>query len=100
MSDDAILNLASSLLPKIKTRLGIEEDNTVNDSTITDVICDVIHELALCGVADSIINSPSSLGAIVKGVKDTWNYNGGSESGYSDDFYNRVDRLRRKVVVE
>jgi len=98
MSDDEILKLASNVLPKIKSRLGIDETNTVNDTTLTDIIYDTIQELINCGVPSEIVISSSSLGAIAKGVKDQWNYNGGSSSELSQDFYNKVERLRRKHV--
>lgn len=94
MTEIEVITLAESLLPKIKIRLGL--DNEANDETLIGYICDVIHELIYCGVNDEVINSSISLGAINKGVKDTWNYNGGSESSYSHDFYDRAERLRRK----
>lgn len=92
MSDDAIQTLAMKLLPKIKSRLG---DPDFNDEELTEYIVDVLNELLSVGVDPSTLEKSKSLGAISKGVKDSWNYTDGS---YSPDFYNRADRLRRSVV--
>lgn len=92
MSDEQINTLAETLLPKIKVRLGEPE---FNDDELTEYIVDTINELISLGVKDEVISSSSSLGAITKGVKDQWDYTDGA---FSDDFYNRVDRLRRKVI--
>ena len=93
MSDENIEKLATELLPKVKNRLG---DPEFNDEEITEYIVDVINELLSVGVDESILQKSKSLGAITKGVKDSWNYTDGS---YSPDFYNRADRLRKSVVT-
>ena len=93
MSDENIEKLATELLPKVKNRLG---DPEFNDEELQGYIVDVINELLSVGVDESILQKSKSLGAITKGVKDSWNYTDGS---YSPDFYNRADRLRKSVVT-
>ena len=93
MSDLDIQTLATSLLSEVKVRLGEPE---TNDNELKGYIVDTINELLNIGVTGDIVQSSASLGAITKGVKDQWNYEDGH---FTQDFYDRADRLRRKVIT-
>ena len=81
-------------LVQIKTRMGLD-GNSYNDALIKELITDVMGDLRDLGISEETLHSSSSLGVIATGVKDLWQ-NNPSETKYSQYFYDRADRLRRK----
>ena len=83
----------AELLEKIKSGLGITGD--YQDATLRIYIDDVKEYMKSAGVAETVINSDASVGCIVRGVADAWNYGSGAAS-YSPLFKERVIQLSFK----
>lgn len=83
-------------LEQIKIRMGLN-GNTYNDALLKELIIDVMQDLRDIGISEEVLQSSSSLGVITTGVKDLWT-NNPSETKHSQYFYERADRLRRKVT--
>lgn len=83
MTDDA-------LLTKVKNGLGITGTHT--DSTIKIYIEEVKQALIAAGVKRSVVESEKSVGCILIGVNDLWNYSAG-ETKFSDFFNKRAIQL-------
>lgn len=81
----------AELLTKIKNGLGIT--GTFQDATLTVYVDDVKAFMKSAGVKDSVINSPASVGCIMRGVADLWNYGGGNAS-LSQYFTQRLIQLK------
>ena len=64
------------LLDKVKTGLNIT--GTYQDDTLKTYIADVKNFLVDAGVGNEIVNSSDSVGVIIRGVSDLWNYGMGS----------------------
>lgn len=79
------------LLIKVKKGLGITGD--YQDDTLLIYINEVEDFMRGAGVSDAIINSNSSVGVIIRGVSDLWDYGSGS-TGLSPYFKERVVQLR------
>lgn len=79
------------LLIKVKKGLGITGD--FQDNTLQIYIDEVKDFMHRAGVSDAIINSNSSVGVIIRGVSDLWDYGSGS-TGLSPYFKERVVQLR------
>ena len=69
MTDEELLN-------KVKTGLNIT--GTYQDDTLKTYIADVKNFLVDAGVGNEIVNSSDSVGVIIRGVSDLWNYGMGS----------------------
>lgn len=82
----------AELLTKIKNGLGITGD--FQDATLTVYVEEVKAFMKSAGVAKSVIDSSASVGCIMRGVADLWNYGSGSAK-LSDYFKMRVLQLRR-----
>lgn len=63
------------MLEKVKTGLSITGD--YQDDVLQVYIDEVVSYLRLAGVSETIINSDTSTGIIVRGVADLWNYGSG-----------------------
>lgn len=79
------------LLMKVKKGLGIT--GNYQDDTLLIYINEVEDFMRGAGVSDAIINSNSSVGVIIRGVSDLWDYGSGS-TGLSPYFKERVVQLR------
>lgn len=79
------------LLNKVKKGLGIT--GNYQDDTLLIYIDEVKDFMHGAGVSDAIINSNSSVGVIIRGVSDLWDYGSGS-TGLSPYFKERVVQLR------
>lgn len=79
------------LLMKVKKGLGITGD--YQDDTLLIYINEVEDFMRGAGVSDAIINSNSSVGVIIRGVSDLWDYGSGS-TGLSPYFKERIVQLR------
>jgi hypothetical protein len=88
---------AVELLNKVKTGLGV--NGTYQDSTITLYINEVKAFLKSSGVHESVINSDSAVGVIIRGVSDLWTLEGGSVR-FSDYFNKRVIQLSLEPPIE
>lgn len=80
----------AELLKKIKSGLGITTD--FQDATLKIYIDDVKAFMKSAGVKESVIASNASVGCILRGVADLWNYGSGNAT-FSDYFKMRVIQL-------
>lgn len=76
---------ATELLNKVKTALGISGD--YQDETLQIYIDDVKAFMRDAGVLQAVIDSPVSVGCIVRGVADLWNY--GSGTAQLSEYFNQ-----------
>ena len=83
------------LLTKIKSGLGIT--GTYQDETLKVYIADVKSFLIDAGVSETVVNSSESVGVIMRGVTDLWNYGSGGTS-FSQYFMQRATQLAYKEV--
>ena len=81
---------ATELLNKVKAALGITGD--YQDETLQIYIDDVKAFMSDAGVLQAVIDSPVSVGCIVRGVADLWNYGSGTAQ-LSEYFNQRVIQL-------
>lgn len=79
------------LLTKIKCGLGISGE--YQDDTLKVYISDVKSVLKSAGVKNGVIESEASVGCILRGVADLWNYGSGNAS-LSDYFRIRLVQLK------
>ncbi len=80
----------TELLTKVKTGLGIRGD--YQDETIKFYIDETKAFMLLAGVKKEIVDSEVSVGCIMRGVSDLWNYGSGSVK-FSDYFIQRMTQL-------
>lgn len=89
------------LLQKVKVGLGIT--GTYQDEALKIYIEDVKGFLVEAGVQSEIVNSSDSVGVIVRGVSDLWNYGMGTAE-LSQYFMQRAAQLSyqsyKKVDLE
>ena len=81
----------TTLLAKIKNGLGIT--GTFQDATLTVYVDEVKAFMKSAGVSDNVIESEVSVGCIMRGVADLWNYGSGSAS-LSEYFRYRLQQLK------
>ncbi|MDE6019681.1 MAG: phage gp6-like head-tail connector protein [Ruminococcus sp.] len=81
------------LLQKVKVGLGIT--GTYQDEALKIYIEDVKGFLVEAGVQSEIVNSSDSVGVIVRGVSDLWNYGMGTAE-FSQYFMQRAAQLSYK----
>jgi len=84
-----------TLLEKVKDGLGIT--STAQDDTLKVYIDSVKAYMKDAGVRDSVLASSNIDGAVLCGVNDLWNYNGGSQK-FSPFFMQRVAQLVHKEI--
>lgn len=80
----------NELLAKIKSGLGIT--TSYQDETLQIYIDEVKAFMKSAGVKDEVINSKLSVGCILQGVNDLWNYSSG-EAKFSPHFTQRLIQL-------
>ncbi len=85
------------LLQKVKTGLNIT--GIYQDETLKMYIADVKSFLVDAGVPDEIINSSDSVGVIIRGVSDLWNYGMGTAE-LSQYFIQRAVQLIYKDTTK
>lgn len=85
----------TELLAKIKNGLGITGD--FQNDTLQVYIDEVKAFLLNAGVEQSVIDSDVSVGCIMRGVADLWNYGSGNAT-LSDYFRMRMLQLKAVVV--
>lgn len=66
----------AELLTKVKAALGIT--GTFQDETLQVYITDVKAFMTDAGVSADVVSSAASVGCIVRGVADLWNYGSGN----------------------
>ena len=81
------------LLTKVKSGLGIT--GTYQDETLKIYIADVKSFLIDAGVSKEIVDDSESVGVIMRGVSDLWNYGSGNAS-FSQYFLQRATQLAYK----
>lgn len=80
----------AELLNSIKSGLGITTD--FQDATLKIYIDEVKAFMRSAGVVESVIASDASVGCILRGVADLWNYGSGNAT-LSEYFRMRVIQL-------
>ena len=80
----------AELLEKVKSGLGIM--GSFQDETLKIYIDDVKAFMLSAGVPQDVVSSSASVGCILRGVADLWNYGSGSV-GFSEYFKMRVTQL-------
>lgn len=86
----------AEILEKVKTGLGIATD--YQDALLTLYVDEVIEFMVAAGVKKEIARDAASVGCILQGVNDLWNYqNGGTK--FSPYFCQRVIQLAAKDGV-
>lgn len=83
----------AELLAKVKHGLGITTD--YQDETLTVYIDEVKEFMTDAGVLPSVVASSASVGCILMGVNDLWNYTAGGAK-FSEYFKHRVVQLRMR----
>lgn len=83
----------AELLTKIKNGLGITGD--FQNDTLTVYVEEVKAFMKTAGVPQDVIESDASVGCIMRGVADLWNYGAGSAT-LSDYFRMRMLQLRKE----
>lgn len=84
----------AELLAKVKNGLGVTGD--YQNATLQIYIDEVREFMASAGVKQSVINSNASVGCILRGVADLWNYGSGNAK-LSEYFKQRVIQLSVKA---
>lgn len=84
----------TNLLKKIKIALGISGD--YQDEALLFYIEETKAFMKSAGVKEAIVNSEESIGCIMRGVADLWNYGSGSVK-FSEYFIQRVIQLSAKL---
>ena len=87
----------AELLQKIKTGLGITTD--YQNETLQIYIDEVKAFMKSAGVPEKVIASAASVGCILRGVTDLWNYGSGGV-GFSEYFKMRVNQLASEVSAD
>lgn len=85
------------LLTKIKTGLGITGD--YQDEALQFYIDEVKYFMRSAGVPQTVVDSSESVGVIIRGVADLWNYGSGSVK-LSEYFVQRVIQLATKTAED
>lgn len=85
----------AELLAKIKSGLGIT--GTFQDETLNVYIAETKAFMKSAGVTQDVIQSEVSVGCIMRGVADLWNYGAGN-ARLSDYFRMRVVQLKNETV--
>lgn len=83
----------AELLKKIKAGLGITGD--YQDETLTFYINETKEFMVSAGVKKEVVDSEASVGCLMRGVSDLWNYGSGSVK-FSEYFIQRVIQLSMK----
>lgn len=87
----------AELLTKIKNGLGIT--GTFQDETLKVYIDEVKCFMRSAGVKEAIVDSEASVGCIMRGVADLWNYGSGNTK-LSEYFKIRVLQLKAAILIE
>lgn len=82
----------AELLAKVKAGLFGSSAGNYRDEMLQVFIDEVKDYMRGAGVPDTVINSEASVGCIVIGVNDLWNYSSGGVQ-FSDYFNKRVIQL-------
>lgn len=85
----------TELLTKVKNGLGIT--GTFQDTTLQIYIDEAKAFMKSAGVPDNVISSNVSVGCILRGVADLWNYGSGN-ARLSEYFKMRVCQLKTVVI--
>lgn len=83
------------LLEQVKKALGIT--GAFQDGTLSVYIAEVKEYLLDAGVRPEVVNSSASVGVIMRGVSDLWNYGSGNAK-LSEYFIQRAIQLSYKTV--
>lgn len=85
----------NELLAKVKIGLGIT--GNYQDETLLFYIGEAKHFMISAGVSKEVTDSELSVGCIMRGVADLWNFGSGSVK-FSDYFIQRVLQLKAEIA--
>lgn len=85
----------AELLTKIKSGLGLTGD--FQNDTLQVYLAEVKAFMESAGVDKSVIQSEASVGCIMRGVADLWNYGAGNAT-LSDYFRMRLIQLKAVIA--
>lgn len=83
----------AEILTKVKSGLGIT--GTFQDDTLNVYLAEVKAFMKSAGVPQTVIESEASVGCIMRGVADLWNYGAGN-ARLSDYFRMRLIQLKKE----
>lgn len=89
--------METALLTKIKNGLGIT--GSFQDETLQVYVDEVKAFMLSAGVPQAVIESDVSVGCIMRGVADLWNYGSGNAT-LSNYFKMRLIQLKAATVEE
>lgn len=89
--------MTDNILEKVKSALHIS--GTFQDDALRIYIDEVKQFLLDGGVNENVVESRYSVGVIVRGVIDLWNYGSGG-TDYSEAFLKRAYQLKDKVIED
>lgn len=84
------------ILAKVKIGMGITTD--YQDNLLQIYIDDVKAFMTSAGVSANVLTSAASVGCIIRGVIDLWNYSSG-DTKFSETFKLRVSQLALESQV-
>lgn len=84
-------------LIKIKNGLGITGE--FQDDTLNVYLAEVKAFMQSAGVSQKVIESEASVGCIMRGVADLWNYGAGNAT-FSEYFRMRLIQLKKETINE
>lgn len=85
----------AEILEKVKKGLGIA--GSYHDEMLTVYIDTVKNFMTSAGVSNETLNSSASVGCILLGVNDLWNYGSGNVK-FSEVFNQRLIQLAKESV--
>lgn len=86
----------AEILAKVKIGMGITTD--YQDNLLQIYIDDVKAFMTSAGVSANVLTSAASVGCIIRGVIDLWNYSSG-DTKFSETFKLRVSQLALESQV-
>lgn len=89
----------AELLSSVKTGLFGTDSGTWRDAMLTVYIKEVKAFMMDAGVPEAVVKSEASVGCILMGVNDLWNYQSGGAK-FSPYFIQRMNQLSAKTGGE
>ena len=86
----------AEILKQVKTALFGSDSGNWRDAMLTVYIKEVEAFMTDAGVSADVVKSPASVGCIIIGVNDLWNYQAGGAK-FSQYFIQRVNQLAVKT---
>lgn len=85
-------NMEYEYREEVKKRSGLQGNDYQNDS-IDGMIEDVLYFMIDAGVSEKVAYSKKAIGAVTRGVIDSWNMDSDGKTDFSPLFYKRLSQL-------